>query len=58
MKTFLESIWPQWFKWDMHSTGDLEAAGLVPMGQGNSFREIDHELFSMISLSLLPIQEG
>ena len=38
-------------------TGDQEVAGLVPTVSGN-IREIDHEIFSMVILSLLLIQEG
>ena len=38
-------------------TGDQEVAGLVPTVSGN-IRETDHEIFSMVILSLLLIQEG
>ena len=39
-------------------TGDQEVAGLIPYGSGkNSFIEIDHEIFSMVILSLALIQE-
>ena len=39
-------------------TGDQEVAGLIPVGSGNILLvEIDHEIFSMVILSLLLIQE-
>ena len=40
------------------STGDQEVAGSTPPSQQHSFVEIDHEIFSMVILSLLLIQEG
>ena len=43
---------------DACPTGDQEAAGLTPAGLEHSFVEIDHEIFSMVILSLLLIQEG
>ena len=43
---------------DEHLTGDQEVAGLIPLGQEYSVAEIDHEIFSMVILSLLLIQEG
>ena len=40
-------------------TGDQEIVGSIPSGSGNIlFVEIDLEIFSMIILSLLLIQEG
>ena len=40
-------------------TGDQEVAGLTPSrGRQHSFVEIDHEIFSMVILSLPLIQEG
>ena len=40
-------------------TGDLEVAGSIPTGSGNTFYvEIDHVIFSTVILSLPPIQEG
>ena len=38
----------------MRPTGDQEVAGSTPAEVG----EIDHEIFSMVILSLLLIQEG
>ena len=38
--------------------GDQEVAGSTPAGSANSFMEIDHEIFSMVILSLSLIQEG
>ena len=35
-----------------------EVAGSTPVGSQHSFLEIDHEIFSMVILSLLQIQEG
>ena len=43
---------------DAHPTGDQEVVGLIPAGSGNSFVEIDHEIFPTVILSLLLIQEG
>ena len=42
---------------DVHLTGDQEFAGSVPTESGDSFMEIDHEIFSSVILSLLLIQE-
>ena len=44
---------------DVHPTGDQEGAGFHPHWVGNilSWR-FDHEIFSMVILSLLLIQEG
>ena len=39
---------------DRRLTGDQEVAGLIPAGSSN----IDHEIFSLVILSLLLIQEG
>ena len=40
-------------------TGDQEVAGSTPhRSRQHSFLEIDHEIFSMVILSLLLIQEG
>ena len=39
-------------------TGDQIVAGSIPAEVGNSFAEIDHEIFSMVIPSLLLIQEG
>ena len=43
---------------DACPTGDQEAVGSTPAGLEHSFVEIDHEIFSMVILSLLLIQEG
>ena len=45
---------------DAHPTGDQEVAGLIPPEVGNILCAIhvDHEIFSMVILSLLLIQEG
>ena len=43
---------------DAHPTGDQEVVGLTPMGRQHSFVEIDHEIFSMVILSLPLISEG
>ena len=43
---------------DAHLTGDQEVVGLTPAGSANFFMEIDHEIFSMVILSLPLIQEG
>ena len=37
-------------------TGDLEVTGSIPLGWQHSF--VDHEIFSMVILSLTLIQEG
>ena len=51
--------WPQWLSWMHRPTGDREVAGSTPAkGRQHSFVEIDHEIFSMVILSLLLIQEG
>ena len=40
-------------------TGDQDVTGLIPTGSGNIlFVEIDHEIFSVVILSLPLIQEG
>ena len=39
-------------------TGDQEVAGSTPPSRQHSFMEIDHEIFSMVILSLPLIQEG
>ena len=39
-------------------TGDLEVAGLTPARSAIFFREVDHEIFSTVILSLLLIEEG
>ena len=39
-------------------TGDLEVAGSKMGGRQHSFVEIDHEIFSTVTLSLPLIQEG
>ena len=39
-------------------TGDQEIVGSTPPGQQHSFVKIDHEIFSMVVLSLLLSQEG
>ena len=36
---------------DARSTGNQEVAGSTPTGSGNSFVEIDHEIFSTVILS-------
>ena len=43
---------------DVCPTGDQEVAGSIPLGWQHSFMEIDHEIFSMIILSLPLIKEG
>ena len=43
---------------DAHPTGGQEVASLTPPGLQHSFVEIDHEIFSMVILSLPLIQEG
>ena len=43
---------------DMHPTGDQKVGGLTLPGRQHSFVEIDHEIFSMVILSLPLIQEG
>ena len=44
---------------DARPTKDQEVAGSTPhRGQQHSFVEIDHEIFSMVILSLPLIQEG
>ena len=40
------------------SSGDQEVAGSIPAGSGNILAEIDHEIFSVVILSLMLIQEG
>ena len=43
---------------DAHPTGDQEVAGSIPTGSATVFFvEIDHEIFSVVILSLPPIQE-
>ena len=44
---------------DVPPTGDQEVAGSIPAGrdQQHSFVEIDHEIFSMVILSLTLIQQ-
>ena len=43
---------------DVRPTGDQEVVGSTPANRQHSFVEIDHEIFSMVVLSLLLIQEG
>ena len=43
---------------DVHLTGDQDVAVSAQPGRQHSFVEIDHEIFSMVILSLLLIQEG
>ena len=46
---------------DAHPTGDQEVAGSTPACSATFFRgdpRCDHEIFSMVILSLLLIQEG
>ena len=45
---------------DARLTGDQEHSSSIPTGSGNidSFVEIDHEIFSMVILSVWLIQEG
>ena len=53
------SVWPaSEAQSDAHLTGDQEVAGLTLTGWQHSFVEIDHEMFSMVILSLPLIQEG
>ena len=42
---------------DARPTGDQEVAGRPPLGWHYSFVEIDHEIFSVVILSLPLIQE-
>ena len=43
---------------DVHPTGDHEVTGSIPTGSGKIlFVEVDHEIFSLIILSLPLIQE-
>ena len=50
---------PRWFTWMRCPTGDQEVACSTPRrGRQHSFVEIDHEIFSMVILSLPLIQEG
>ena len=42
---------------DAHWTGDKEVVGLTPTESATFFRGV-HEIFSMVLLSLLLIQEG
>ena len=43
---------------DTHLTGDQEVGVRSPPCRQHSSMEIDHEIFSMVFLSLLLIQEG
>ena len=43
---------------DARPTGDQEVAGSTTVGLATFFVEIDHEIFSMVILSLPLIQEG
>ena len=44
---------------DACPTGDQEVTSLIPAGvRQHSFMKIDHEIFYMVILSLLLIQEG
>ena len=43
---------------DAHPTGDQRVAGSTLPGWQYSFMEIDHEIFSMVILTLPLIQEG
>ena len=46
-------------QFDAHPTGDQEVSGSTPAEVSNNFYvEIDHEIFSMVILSLPLIQEG
>ena len=45
-------------KLDACPTGDQEVAGSTLQGWQNSFMETDHEIFSMVILSLPSIQDG
>ena len=42
---------------DVHETEDEEAADSTPAGSATFFLEINHEIFSLVILSLLLIQE-
>ena len=42
----------------VHQTCDQEVAGSIPARSAAFFRGDDHEIFSMVILSLLLIQEG
>ena len=56
---FMCNSWPRWLSWMRRSTGDQEVVGSTPRrGRQHSFVEIDHEIFSMVILSLPLIQEG
>ena len=43
---------------DAHPTGDQEVVGSTQLGRQHSIMEIDHEIFSMVIVSLPLIQEG
>ena len=43
---------------DACPTGDQEVVGSIPTVSATFFVEIDHEIFSMVILSLLLIQKG
>ena len=49
---------PRWLSWMRRPTGDQEVAGSTPAEVGNTFVEINHEIFSTVILSLPLIQEG
>ena len=49
---------PRWLSWMRRPTGDQEVTGSILVEVGNSLLEIDHEIFSMVILFLLLIQEG
>ena len=43
---------------DARPTGDQRVTSMIPDGQATFFMEINHEIFSMVILSLPLIQEG
>ena len=49
---------PRWFSWMRVQFVIRMLLILPPRGRQHSFVEIDHEVFSMVILSLLLIQEG
>ena len=51
--------WPRWLSWGAPSDWGPGGRGFNPSRcLQHSFREIDHEIFSTVILSLLLIQEG
>ena len=50
--------WPWWLGWIASDWVIRRLRVQPPLGRQHSFVEIDHEMFSMVILSLLLIQEG